>query len=132
MKAIPVRFKNGEAFQVEPDKATYIRIHLPGPSGVMFIPVIIKGTREGTGKWSWNGDTEKPTLMPSVLTQSGHFEPSQTSSPCWCNHYKEHPDKTPVFQCFRCHTWINAGRAQFLSDSTHEFAGQTLDLLDVT
>lgn len=30
-----------------------------------------------------------------------------------------------------CHTWINDGKVQFLSDCSHEFAGQTLDLLDV-
>jgi hypothetical protein len=30
-----------------------------------------------------------------------------------------------------CHTWINDGKVQFLGDCTHEFAGQTLDLLDV-
>lgn len=31
----------------------------------------------------------------------------------------------------RCHTWINDGQAQYLEDSTHEFAGKTLDLLEV-
>lgn len=30
-----------------------------------------------------------------------------------------------------CHTWITDGKAIFLNDCTHEFAGQTLDLLNV-
>ncbi|RYD61732.1 MAG: hypothetical protein EOP84_35380 [Verrucomicrobiaceae bacterium] len=64
----------------------------------------MNGTREGTGNWTWNGDTEKPTLKPSVLTWNGTE---------------------------RCHTWITDGQAIFLDDCSHEFAGQTLDLLEV-
>jgi hypothetical protein len=131
MKAKPVIFDNNAYIQVEPARATHIKIHLPGPSRIMFIPVMIKGQREGTGKWTWNGDTERATLKPSVLTQSGHFDPSQKDKACWCTYYKEHPEETPVFQCYRCHTWINDGKAQFLPDSSHEFSGKTLDLIDV-
>jgi len=32
-----------------------------------FVPVQIKGTREGTGNWTWNGDVDYPTLKPSLL-----------------------------------------------------------------
>jgi hypothetical protein len=35
----------------------------------------------------------------------------------------------PICEC--CHTFVNDGRVHFLSGCTHEFAGQTLDLLDV-
>src|SRR6266404_966629 len=110
MKAKPIIFESGSYVQVEPELATHVKIHLPGPSGERFLPIIIKGRREGTGKWTWNGDVDKPTLKPSILTQSGHFDPSQKDRPCWCSYYKEHPEETPVFHCFCCHTWINDGK----------------------
>lgn len=132
MKAKPIILDNMAYVQCEPARATHVRIKLPGPSGEMFIPVMIKGTREGTGKWTWNGDTEKPTLKPSVLTMAGHFAPDfKESDSCWCKYYAAHPDETPVFHCFRCHTWINDGMVQFLSDCSHELAGKTLPLLDL-
>jgi len=33
------------------------------------IPVITSGSREKTGCWTWNGDLEKPTVMPSIRMQ---------------------------------------------------------------
>lgn len=132
MKAKPVIFKNSTVVQVEPSQATHVKVCLPGPSRRLFIPVIIKGTREGTGNWTWNGDTEKPTLRPSVLILSGHYDKNfKPGDSCWCTYYKENPDKEKVFHCFCCHTWINDGQAQFLPDCSHEFAGKTLDLMDV-
>lgn len=132
MKAQPITFENGTVIPVEPARATHIKIQLPGPSGTMCLPVMIKGTREGTGNWTWNGDIERPTLKPSVLSQSGHFAPEfKSGDSCWCKYYDEHPKETPVFHCYRCHTWINEGKVQFLNDSTHELAGQTLDLIEL-
>lgn len=55
------------------------------------------------GEWSWNGDMVKPTITPSVLVQGG-------------------PNDT------RCHSFVTDGRIQFLADSTHDLAGQTVDL----
>jgi hypothetical protein len=105
MKAIPIRCIPGKGREkCAPEEATYVVINIPGPTGLLALPVILHGKREGTGCWTWNGSTETPTLRPSVLNQRrGH----------------------------RCHTWINDGKAQFLDDSNHEYAGQTLDLLEV-
>ena len=104
MKALPVRIIPTQGYQECPiHEATHITLNIPGPTGVLTLPVIQKGTREGTGCWSWNGSTEAPTLRPSVLT-NGHN--------------------------FRCHSWISDGQAQFLADSSHEYAGKTLDLLE--
>lgn len=53
-------------------------------------------------KWTWNGDTESPTFNPSLLcTDDGSA---------------------------RCHSFIRAGRIEFLSDCSHALAGQTVDL----
>lgn len=131
MKAKPVKNIPGEGYVAcSIEEATYVTVNIPGPSGNSTFPVITHGKREGTGCWTWNGDTEKPTLKPSVLSQSGHFMEGHTGT-CWCDYNREHPDEPKKFVCFRCHTWINDGKAQFLEDSSHEFVGQTLDLLDV-
>lgn len=81
---------------------------LPGPMPSRIIPVITSGQRDGTPNWTWNGSTDKPTLRPSILTKGRTEKGEQV-----------------------CHTWITDGEAQFLSDCSHEFAGQTLDLLEV-
>lgn len=105
MKAIPVRVVSGKGREMcDPKNATHVIINLPGPTGLLALPIMLKGTRDGTGCWTWNGSTDAPTLRPSVLNQrQGH----------------------------RCHTWINDGKAQFLEDTSHEYAGKTLDLLEV-
>ena len=56
--------------------------------------------------WDFDGNYEAPTFNPSVLT---YGSPWQTDVP-------------------RCHSFIRAGRIEFLSDSTPLLAGQTLDL----
>lgn len=114
MKAKPIKIVNNDSGtwlnQCSPEEATHVQIEMPGPSGLIMLPVITSGRREGTHCWSWNGDTEKPTIRPSVLTRGTH---RHTGEP------------------YVCHTWINDGQAQFLSDCSHELANTTVDLLDV-
>jgi hypothetical protein len=133
MKAKAIIIDNMAYVQVDPSRATHVKIKLPGPVGEMFLPVIIKGPREGTGKWTWNGDIENPTFKPSILTQSGHFAPGfdPEKDSCWCKYYAENPDETSRYHCFRCHTHINDGKVHFLGDCTHELKDRTLYLLDV-
>lgn len=57
--------------------------------------------------WGFNGDLERPTFTPSILTSATHGE-----------------ERTP----FRCHSFVRDGRIEFLSGCTHALAGQTLDL----
>ena len=104
MKAKPYIVANGHMTACRPKDATHVWLNMPGPIPYRLIPVILKGSRKGTHCWSWNGDTEKPTLRPSIRSRDG---------------------------VHTCHTWVNDGEAQFLTDCTHELAGQTLDLLDV-
>ena len=87
-------------------EATHLTLNLPGPSGRLTLPVQIRGTREGTGNWTWNGDTERPTLRPSVLTTGGRGN-------------------------WRCHSWITEGAAIYLDDSSHDLRGQAVGLLEV-
>lgn len=50
--------------------------------------------------WTFNGNYDKPTFSPSVLVTGGH----------------------------RCHSFVQGGHIQFLSDCTHALAGQTVEL----
>lgn len=131
MKAKPVKLVQGEGYVAcSIEEATHVTINIPGPTGNLTLPVITHGTRSGTGCWTWNGSVDTPTLRPSVLATGGHFMDGY-SGRCWCDYNREHPNERKVFVCFRCHTWINDGKAQFLEDCSHEFVNQTLDLLDV-
>jgi len=110
VKAKPVKLVYGEGyFDCSVAEATHVELNMPGPLARRHLPVILRGSRADTGRWTWDGDTEKPTLRPSVLTELPLAEGT-----------------------IRCHTWVNEGVAQFLSDCSHELAGQTMPLLDVT
>jgi hypothetical protein len=69
----------------------------------------IHAIRDGSSGWTFNGNHEKPTFTPSVLTWQG----------------KEPQDKRPYRNC---HSFVTDGNIQFLSDSTHELANQTVPL----
>jgi hypothetical protein len=58
--------------------------------------------------WEFNGDFDKPTFSPSILMTT-----------------------TYKGQEIRCHSFVKDGKIQFLSDCTHELAGQTVDLPDL-
>ena len=55
-----------------------------------------------TSVWKWNGDLEKPTLTPSILSEGEK----------------------------RCHSFITDGKIKFLLDCYHELKGKTVDLPD--
>lgn len=113
MKARPVKLVYAKGyFDCPVEEATHVELCLPGPIPTRYIPVILRGTRAGTHCWSWNGSTSAPTLHPSILSET------------------QVRDGLAV-KGIRCHTWITDGRVTFLSDTTHELSGQTLDLLDI-
>ncbi len=56
--------------------------------------------------WGFNGDYEKPTFTPSVFVNPG----------------RQNPD------AHVCHSFVREGEIQFLTDCTHELAGQTVPL----
>lgn len=106
MKAQPARLIYGHGYApCAVSEATHVTLNIPGPTGGLTLPIILKGQREGTGCWTWNGSIDAPTLRPSVLTEGRDF---------------------------RCHSWINDGNAQFLDDCSHDMAGKTVPLLEVS
>lgn len=107
MKARPMKRTDRQTWErCEPREATYLEMNFPGPFAYRMLPVAMLDGSHVPDRpfWTWNGDTEKPTLKPSVKT--------------WTD------DEV-------CHSFVTDGRVQFLGDCTHEFAGKTVDLLDV-
>lgn len=100
----PLKYSDNKFGPCIPEEATHLKFRMPGPVGQLVLPIMIGGTRTGTNNWTWNGDIDKPTLRPSVLTSNDRLG-------------------------LRCHTWINDGMAVFLDDTTHELRGQTINLL---
>lgn len=62
---------------------------------------------DGAGVWTWDGNREQPTISPSILVNQG----------------KAHPGKEI------CHSFVQNGQWQFLADSTHPLAGQTVPVI---
>ena len=58
--------------------------------------------------WQFNGDNETPTVSPSVKVEC-------------------HGDYINIV----CHSFIKDGKIQFLSDCTHNLAGQTVEMTDL-
>ena len=67
--------------------------------------------------WGFNGSREAPTLTPSVKLTL----PRPSHNPAEVN------DRTKDIELC-CHSFVRAGRIEYLSDCTHALAGQTVDL----
>lgn len=96
---------------------------------MIFCPACKCGHGIDTKRWQFNGDMEKPTISPSILVRSGHYMPEHKGS-CWCNYNEENKDNPAPFKCGVCHSFVTDGKIQYLSDCTHELAGQTVELED--
>lgn len=71
-------------------------------------------------RWSFDGNYERPTLSPSVLV-NGYLpsdDPSKFDDPL---------QDVP----FTCHSFVRNGYIEFLTDCTHQLAGQTVALPDI-
>lgn len=80
-------------------------------------------TTEGQIVWGWNGSVDLPTFTPSVLIRGNQWPQDE-----YPEYYKpRHPSVAPGDNTV-CHSFVTDGRIQFLGDSTHELAGQTVDL----
>lgn len=83
---------------------------------------------DGTGPgWTYNGNPEAPTFTPSVLVRSGHYAAGFKGGECWCTWENEDGERSG-FSCYICHSFVTDGQIQFLTDSTHALAGQTVSL----
>jgi hypothetical protein len=76
---------------------------------------------EGDGpKWSFNGDTDRPTFSPSL--KNSH--PGQPAV--------EDPEKPEeAIPAFCCHLHVENGVLKYCPDCTHAFAGLNVPMEDV-
>lgn len=93
----------------EPTEATHLQLRIPSHMlQDRLIEIKIGKTIFGKDIWSWNGDVERPTLAPSILTEEK-----------WAG------------KPFRCHSYIKNGIVEFLGDCTHVNKNRTMSLLEV-
>lgn len=76
----------------------------------------------GADGWTWDGNETAPTITPSILVQGAQW-PHDTPF-----HRPAHPGVQPGGTT-RCHSFVRAGRWEFLSDCTHPLAGQTVPVV---
>lgn len=82
--------------------------------------------------WQISGTPDSPTFSPSVLVTSGHYAPGFVpGSDCWCTYNEKHPGEPSHFICKHCHSFVRDGKIEYLSDSTHAFAGTTVEMIDL-
>ncbi|HYW17719.1 MAG TPA: DUF6527 family protein [Nodularia sp. (in: cyanobacteria)] len=74
--------------------------------GMAHAPYIRPHKNEVGASWTFNGDLDKPTFIPSILAKVERTD-----------------DKVMV-----CHSFVTDGKIQFLGDCTHALAGQTVDI----
>lgn len=109
---------------------TKVLYHCPGCKGGHAIDVRNDG---GGPSWEFNGDVESPTISPSVLVRSSKFTAKgEAEMEEWRAAGCPHRDDLQFdYVDTVCHSFINAGQIQFLSDSTHHLAGQTVELPEI-
>lgn len=85
--------------------------------------------------WGWNGSLDKPTFTPSVLVwwdepANLHDIDALNRDIAEARARREAGEERPKVPTVskRCHSFVTDGRIQYLSDCTHELAGQTVDL----
>lgn len=72
--------------------------------GLHMLP--ISGDASKRPVWQWNGELERVTLDPSILTRVNRGETQ-----------------------FICHSYLRDGQWQFLDDCTHALVGQTVAMV---
>lgn len=78
-----------------------------GYDGIHMLPVNMSPQGiAGRQSWAWDGNLEKPTLSPSILTNADGVHN-------------------------RCHSFLREGIFEFLTDSQHPLAGQSVPIPDL-
>ncbi len=74
-------------------------------------------------KWEFNRNPEAPTFSPSILIRYSHPKGHTNENPAPIGWQGEYVNTI-------CHYFIRNGMIEYCSDSTHEFAGRTVELPD--
>jgi hypothetical protein len=93
--------KNNIAVRGQAEEEVHYEFHCPGCKGRHSFRV--QGPEP---RWHFDGNRDKPTFVPSLAVSHGD-QPGHR----------------------RCHLFVRAGQIQYLSDCTHELAGQTVPMV---
>ena len=74
--------------------------------------------------WSFNGDYDRPTFSPSILVTGVKTVHDENGK--WTGEWERDANGETVPSV--CHSFVRDGKIEFLGDSTHSLAGQTIDL----
>jgi hypothetical protein len=72
--------------------------------------------------WEWDGNEEAPTISPSILVRGVQWSQD-------VRFYRVGHASVPTGGETVCHSFIRAGRWEFLGDCTHAAAGQTVPMV---
>jgi len=72
--------------------------------------------------WTWDGNEQAPTISPSILVRGVQWAQG-------LRYYRVGHSKVPTGGQTVCHSFVRAGRWEFLSDCTHTAAGQTVPMV---
>lgn len=86
---------------------------------LIFCPACAMGHKFDKGRWTFNGNLDRPTFAPSMLVRMGPRTGSDGLA-------------LPGAKDQVCHSFVRDGRIEFLGDCTHAMAGRTVDLPDTT
>jgi len=73
------------------------------------------------GAWGFNGNYDRPTFSPSVKVSGKRRITDEEYDRIIAGEKLDIPDMV-------CHSFVRDGQIQFLADSTHALAGQTVPL----
>jgi len=79
----------------------------------------VRGAQEPL--WGWNGDVVKPSFTPSILVTGTFMLNEEEFAKIEAGVEFE---RRPLI----CHSFVTNGMVQYLSDCTHELAGQTVTI----
>lgn len=97
--------------------------------GCKYLHVLRIEPKDNQPCWGFNGNYDKPTFTPSVLVTCGHYVLGYgKGSGAYCQFGCDDPTDGNPACCSICHSYVTDGNIQFLNDSTHELAGQTVPL----
>lgn len=81
----------------------------------------------GSETWQWDGDAEHPTFSPSVLSFPRKRLIDEGLPMGMGPGELLHPSNTTITP--RCHSFVRAGRIEYLTDCEHELAGRTVEMV---
>ncbi len=79
---------------------------------------------DGSPRWGFNGDYERPTFTPSVLVTGHQIE--RNSAGEWTGEWVRGADGKPL--PLVCHSFVTDGQISFLNDCTHELCGKIVPI----